>query len=221
VSIADRIASVRARIAEAAELSGRDPSEVTLVAVTKGVSASAIEEACAAGVEDLGENRVADLLAKQDAIRAPVRWHLVGTLQRNKVARIASRVELIHSVDSIRLGEAIALRAGAGGQDVLLEVNVSGEPTKRGVSPHEAHDVARALVDLTGVRLRGFMTIAPEGYPEAARACFARLRALRDEVGLPAARALSMGMSGDLEMAVAEGATIVRVGNAIFGSGVR
>ncbi|MGZ4240418.1 MAG: YggS family pyridoxal phosphate-dependent enzyme [Actinomycetota bacterium] len=220
--ISEALASVRSRIAAAAARAGRDAEEVSLVAVTKVVDVARIREAVALGVTDLGESRVQELRQKQQELaELPVRWHLVGTLQRNKVHHVAGRVTLIHSVDSRRLAEDIgnyAARADAV-QDVLLEVNVAGEPTKRGVTSEDAHEVARGLLDIEGVRLRGFMTIAPAGDPLRARAAFAALRGLRDRTAdvIADATELSMGMSDDFEIAIEEGATIVRIGTAIFG----
>ncbi len=217
-------AAVRERIAAAAARTGRDPASVALVAVSKTVAPERIPDAPAGDPWILGENRVQEFVAKRDAMAdrtPPVRWHFVGALQRNKASHVVGVVELIHGVDSVRLGEAIGRRARALGvvQDVLLEVNTSGEPTKHGVAPADAASTAAALAAVDGVALRGFMTMAPPDDPAAARACFAGLRAIRDEVRgrTPGAVELSMGMTGDLEVAVEEGATIVRIGTAIFG----
>jgi len=221
--IAESITAVRARIGAAARKAGRDPAEVMLVAVTKEVDAAAAGEAVAEGVVDLGENRVQELRAKQDALAGlDVRWHMIGTLQRNKVAQVVGRVVLIHSVDSVSLGEAIAKKAEARGirQDVLLEVNAGEERSKHGVAPSEIEEVGRGLLDMTGLRLRGLMTVAPQGDVEAARSAFRTLRELRDtlKTRAPEVTELSMGMTEDFEIAIAEGATIVRVGTAIFGA---
>lgn len=220
--VAAALARVRARIRAAAERACRDPEQITLVAVTKTVDPARIAEAIDAGVRDLGENRVQELLAKQRALPdAAVRWHMIGTLQRNKVRNVAGHVALIHSVDTEALGAAVGARARAAGavQDVLVEVNTSGEPTKRGVAPSEAAGLAASLAGVEGIRVRGFMTMAAPGDAGEARASFRALREVRDAVvaNLPDARELSMGMSDDLEEAVEEGATIVRVGTAIFG----
>jgi pyridoxal phosphate enzyme (YggS family) len=225
--IADRLALVRRRILEAALGSGRDPASVRLVAVTKGVAVERIREAIEAGAVDLGENRAQELVEKMEALSeaGPLhRWHFVGTLQRNKVKLVAGRVALIHSVDSIELGRAIAERATSYGaaQDALLEVNVWGEESKHGVSPEEAWGVVASLADVPGIRLRGLMTIAPAGAGIATRAAFAGLRELRDrlrgELGGGSLEELSMGMTSDFEIAIEEGATIVRIGTAIFGN---
>jgi pyridoxal phosphate enzyme (YggS family) len=221
--IADNLAAIRARIAAAATAAGRRPEDVTLVAVTKEVDAARAGEAIAAGVTDVGENRVQELRNKQAALAgATVRWHMIGTLQRNKVPLVVGNVTLIHSVDSPRLADAIGKRASAEGrtQEVLLQVNAGGEKTKHGVDPADALDAARGLLEMEGLRLRGFMTIAPAGDARAARHAFRTLRGLRDGLleRAPDASELSMGMSEDFEMAISEGATIVRIGSAIFGA---
>lgn len=205
--------AVRERIAAAAEGAGRDPASVTLVAASKGVEPGRIR---AAGVADVGENRAQDLLAKQATLEAePLRWHFIGALQANKVKAVTGRVVLIHSVDSVALGEAIARRAHAAGstQDVLVEVNLSGEPAKTGCRPHALADVLAGLREVPGLAVRGLMTVPAPGI-EAARPAFRRLAELRETHGL---EHCSMGMSEDFEVAVSEGATIVRVGTAIFG----
>ena len=221
--IADNLAAVRARIEAAAARAGRAAEDVTLVAVTKEVDAARAREAVALGVGDLGENRVQELQSKQSALAGSwVRWHMIGTLQRNKVPQVVGHVALIHSVDSPRLADAIGKRAAAEGleQDVLLEVNAGGEPTKHGAALDDAIDVARGLLDVDGLRLRGLMTIAPAADARAAREVFRTLRELGDRLQerAPDALELSMGMSEDFEIAIEEGATIVRIGSAIFGA---
>jgi pyridoxal phosphate enzyme (YggS family) len=224
--IAERIAQVRERIAEVALGAGRDPASVRLVAVTKGVPVERVREAIAAGAADLGENRAQELVGKMQSVAEASRmhrWHFIGTLQRNKVRFVAGRVALLHSVDSLELGRAVATRAGSldREQDALLEVNVSGEASKHGIDPDEAAQVVAGLDGLPGIHLRGLMTIAPEGGGNATRTAFAALRALRDRLrGEPGGRdldELSMGMTSDFEAAIEEGSTIVRVGTAIFG----
>jgi pyridoxal phosphate enzyme (YggS family) len=224
--VAQRLGKVRARIAEAAIDSGRDPATVRLVVVTKEVPPERIRDAIEADATDLGENRAQELAAKMEVLTgvAPApRWHFIGTLQRNKVKLVAGRVALIHSVDSAELGRAISERAAAEGviQDVLVEVNVSGEASKHGVDPERAWTLVASLAGLPGIRLKGLMTIAPPGGGVASRAAFADLRELRDrlrgELGGGTLDELSMGMTSDFEVAVEEGATIVRVGTAIFG----
>ena len=221
--IAENLAAVRARIDAASKQAGRDPGEITLVAVTKEVDAGAAREALGLGLADLGENRVQELTKKQEALSGlNVRWHMIGTLQRNKVSQVVGRVVLIHSVDSVSLAEAIGRRARTQElpQDVLLEVNTGSEATKHGVSAAGALDAASELLALDGLRLRGLMTIAPQGDPAAARRAFRALRELRDAIRerAPDVTELSMGMTGDFEAAIEEGATIVRIGTAIFGA---
>jgi pyridoxal phosphate enzyme (YggS family) len=215
---------VYARIARAAERAGRDPSSVRLVGVTKGVALPAIREAVEAGLRDLGENRVQEALEKMapDAAwswgnSARPAWHLIGRLQSNKVRAAVGRFDLIHSVDSLRLGLAIddaAARAGVV-QHVLIQVNVGREPQKGGVAPEELESLWTALGSCRHVRVDGLMAIPPPTPDlEQVRPFFQELRRLGGVVG---AVEYSMGMSGDFETAVEEGATIVRVGTAIFG----
>jgi pyridoxal phosphate enzyme (YggS family) len=209
---ARRVEAVRERIAAAARRADRDPAGVTLVAATKTVAASLIAEVLAAGVTDIGENRAQELLAKApDLARAPgpPRWHFVGRLQRNKVAGLAPWVSLWQSVDRAALGSAIARRAP--GAEVLVEVNVGDEVQKGGCAPAEAEALVDAL-RYEGLAVQGLMTVHPQtGDP---RRWFASLRALGARLGL---RELSMGMSDDFDIAVEEGATMVRVGRALFG----
>lgn len=202
------------RIAAAARGCGRDPGAVTLVAAAKTVPPDRV---LAAGVADVGENRAQELIAKQDALAGyPIRWHFIGRLQRNKVRHLVGRVVLIHSIDSLSLGEVVAARARAlgGVQDVLVEVNTSGERNKAGAAPEDAPQLVGALRRLDGIAVRGLMTVPAEAPPDRARPAFRLLDRLADDLGL---EHRSMGMSGDFEAAVEEGATIVRVGTAIFG----
>ena len=212
IDIATRVGVVRERITEAARRAGRDAADVTLVAATKTVDASRIAGVLAAGVADLGENRAQELLAKAPALAAepfPCRWHFVGRLQRNKVAALAAWVSLWQSVDREPLGVAIARRAP--GAEVLVEVNVGEEGQKGGCVPGQAPALVDALRE-EGLQVRGLMTVHPQaGDP---RRWFATLRTLGARLGLPE---LSMGMSDDYELAIEEGATIVRVGRALFG----
>jgi hypothetical protein len=216
-ALAARLAVVRARIAEAAP----DPEAVRLVAVTKGLGLDVVRAALAAGLVDLGESYVQELVAKavelereqadgSDAAGLP-RWHAIGRLQRNKVRKAAPFVTLWHSVDRLSLGAEIARCAP--GAAVLVQVNTSGEESKGGCPPVMAAGLVEGLVDL-GLDVRGLMTIAPVGPPEVARPAFHAARELRDRLGLSE---LSMGMSGDLEVALSEGATLVRVGTGLFG----
>lgn len=235
-AIEQRVARVRVRIAAAARRAGRSPAEITLVAVTKTHPAEAVAAALAAGVPDTGENRVqeaAEKVAQLASQRGAIRWHLIGHLQRNKARLAAELFDMIHSLDSLRLAEALSRHGdNRDALDVLLQVNVSGEASKEGFAlpggaenraalPAFLADVGR-IVALPGIRVRGLMTVAPWGSdPEAARPAFRALRLLRDELaqGFPQAdwSQLSMGMTDDFEVAIAEGATIVRVGRAIFG----
>lgn len=220
--LTSRLAAVQARMRAAAERSGRRIEDVRLVAVTKGVDPERIGEALALGIVDLGENRIQEALPKIAALGPAPRWHLVGHLQRNKVGRAIEAFALIHSVDSVRLTEEIARRAGVLGRDipVLLQVNVAGEPGKHGFAPEEVRDAARRIAGSPGVRVRGLMTIAPlADDPETVRPIFRRLRRLGEVVRaeVPDADGLSMGMSQDYEVAIEEGATLIRVGRAIFG----
>jgi hypothetical protein len=229
---------VRERIGDAAARAGRNPSAVTLVAVSKGAPAERVLEAARAGQRDFGENRAPEAVAKIEQLEAwgigGLRWHFVGRLQRNKVRTIfgtaraagGDLVCLVHSVDRLELASEIGKRAAATA-DVLVEVNTSGEEAKGGVHPSELAALVDAILGVPGVpgvRVTGLMTMAPRlRRPEDARPYFRRLATLRDDLGrrFPGAGIdhLSMGMSQDYEIAVEEGATIVRVGAAIFGPG--
>ena len=223
--IAENLAEVRGRIAEAAVRSGRGAEDVSLVAVTKYVSVVEVRALVEAGCSLLGENRPQELWQKAEALRElRVHWHLVGHLQRNKVRRTLPLVEMVESADSPRLVAAIDRIAGELARRVplLLEVNVSGEPAKHGFDPAALDACLEELAGYGNVEVRGLMCMAGlEGGPEAARGDFARLRQLRDRLrerspeGI-ALDELSMGMSGDYEAAIEEGATIVRIGSALF-----
>jgi pyridoxal phosphate enzyme (YggS family) len=228
VSIAVRLETVRARIAAAADRSGRDPSSVTLVAVSKMFGADAVRAAWDAGQRDFGENRVQEALQKQTATAdKEIRWHLIGHLQSNKAKKAVQAFTCIHSVDSLellgRLDEAGTALRDEERPAVLVQVDLAGEATKFGVPLEAAGQVVRAAAEAGGVRLAGLMLLPPWNEdPEATRPWFVRLRRFRDELldrGVPsgALRHLSMGMSHDFEAAIEEGATIVRVGTAIFG----
>jgi len=215
--IATAITEVRARIAAAARDAGRDPDAVRLVAATKTVPAERVAEAVALGVTDVGENRAQELLAKADALAAgtsttgtDVCWHFLGRLQRNKARSLAGKVTWWQSVDREPLGVAIARHAP--GAQVLVEVNLGLEPQKGGCAPSDAPRLADALRRL-GLRVEGLMTIPPAG--DDPRRWFAALRELGGDLGV---RHLSMGMTDDYEVAVQEGATMVRIGRAIFGA---
>lgn len=201
----------------ACDRAGRDLASVTLVAVSKTHPADAVAAAFEAGQRDFGENRVQEGAAKIEQLRAhgvSPTWHLLGPLQSNKVRVATDLFDILHGVDSLRLAEAISVRA-AGPKRLFLEVNVAAEATKHGVLPADAAGVAEAIRGLPNVELVGLMTVAPMvDDPEAVRPVFRRLRELRDSIGL---RELSMGMTDDFEVAIEEGATVIRVGRAIFG----
>jgi hypothetical protein len=217
MDVADRLAEVRGRIEAACRRVGRSPDEVTLVAVSKGVPTEAVAAAYAAGQRDFGENRVQEAAAKILALAAQgvrPRWHLVGHLQTNKVKTALGLFAIIHSVDSVRLAEAISRRA-SGPVPILIEVNVAHEASKFGFSPDDVEAALKSITVLPHLDVQGLMTVAPQvDDPEAVRPIFRQLRTLRDRLGL---RELSMGMTDDFEVAVEEGATMVRVGRAIFG----
>ena len=215
-------------IISAARRAGRDPSEVTLVAVGKTKPASMIQELYDLGVRDFGENKVQELTAKYEVLPKDIKWHMIGHLQSNKVKYIVDKVAMIHSVDSLRLAKVIekeAVKKNVDHIDVLLEVNVSGEESKYGMTPAEVEDQIDQFLALERVKIRGFMTVAPFAEdPEEVRPYFKRLKQLsvdiqnktidnNIDVGL-----LSMGMSGDFEAAIEEGASFVRVGTRIFGA---
>ncbi len=216
-SIPQRIASVRSRIEAACHRAGRPPSEVTLVAVCKGFPPAAVLEAAAAGITDFAENRVQEAAAKRphlSRLPAGVTWHMVGHLQTNKVKAALELFDIIHSVDSLRLAEAISSRARRP-VPVFLEVNVAAEPTKYGFGLEELSAAYRAASRLPNLEIWGLMTVAPlTGDPEEVRPAFRRLRQEAAALGL---RHLSMGMTDDFEVAIEEGATHVRIGRAIFG----
>jgi pyridoxal phosphate enzyme (YggS family) len=220
MQIAERLAGIRANIDAALRRAGDPERDVTIVAVTKTHPAAVVDAVAAAGLLDVGENRVQEALAKAPDVTAAVRWHLIGHLQRNKVRAALRLFRVIHSVDSERLVEAL----GATGErvSIFLQVNVSGERSKYGASPESARGLWRAALAHDSLDVAGLMTMAPYSEdPEAARPVFRALRELRDDLDRtgdgPPLRLLSMGMSGDYEVAVAEGATHVRIGSALLG----
>lgn len=227
-AIADRTARVRDRIAEAAHHAGRDPGEVTLIAVTKTRPLETVRAAVAAGLRDLGENRVQELVEKSDALPGEssggeVRWHLIGSLQRNKARDAAARADLFHALDSLRLADALDKWAAEAGRllPVLVQVNISDEDAKHGLAPDATPDLLAAVGERPNLRLVGLMgmaAIAEEkgDLDQVVRPAFQRLRRLYDDAPAPLS-VLSMGMSGDFGVAVEEGATHVRVGTALFG----
>jgi pyridoxal phosphate enzyme (YggS family) len=224
--VANRLARVRARITAAALRSERDPSDVRLIAVSKGMPAARVDAAIDAGVEDIGENRIQEAADKQLEVRNAARWHLIGHLQTNKAARAAALFDFVHSVDSLRVADALSTHRPPGRDPigVLLEVELTGLPTRYGVAESDVEAVVQQLVNVPAIHLMGLMTIAPfSDDPEDARASFVRLRHIRDHMEHATGWALpelSMGMSNDFEIAIEEGATMVRIGRAIFGERV-
>lgn len=217
---------VRRRIAAAAGGAGRRPEDVTLVAVTKTFPVEAIIESIEAGIEIIGENRVQEAAGKYPLIGIKAQWHLVGHLQSNKARKAVEIFSLIHSVDSADLAEEIGRRALAAGkvQEVLAEVNTSGEPQKYGVEPPRAIEFLSELGHVAGLKVLGLMTVGPfTDDRDKVRGAFRLLKRLFDEaagqeLGNAEMRHLSMGMSGDFELAIAEGSNMVRIGSAIFGN---
>jgi len=223
--IKENLRQFQERVDVAAQRAGRDPKEVKLVAVTKGVEPDRIREAAMAGVEVVGESRVQEALPKTHSLGKEVTWHFIGHLQTNKVKQMMGVFELIHSVDSLRLAHEISRWAERSGvcQPVLIQVNLSREGSKSGLAPEEMKPVLQEMAGLQGITVRGLMTIPPlSDDAEASRVYFRRLRVLAAEVsrwgfsGVTMGE-LSMGMSGDFEVAIEEGATWVRLGTAIFG----
>ena len=225
MTIFSNLAKINQRIRAAAEKSGRDPSSVRLVAVSKTRPAADVIEAFHAGQTVFGENYIQELTTKLAEVREPVQWHVIGHLQSNKVKYIAGQVVLIHSVDRINLAQEIDRQWGKLGKtcDVLIQVNISGEATKSGTTEAGAIQLVRECALLPNIKIQGLMTMPPFfDDPEAARPFFAELRRLAEVIAAENIAGvnmteLSMGMSGDFEAAVQEGATLVRVGTAIFG----
>jgi len=224
--IADNLAEVKSNIAEAARAVGRDPAEIQLIAVSKTVDATQIAEACERGQKLVGENRVQEALEKIDRLKGKgIHWHLLGHLQKNKVKHIIGKFDLVHSIDSFSLAETVHQKSQEQGivTAVLLQVNISGEETKYGLAPSELQDTLVQVSRLSGLQVKGLMTIPPmQSDPEASRKYFVLLRELRDQLAKQVIEnirldELSMGMSNDYKVAVQEGATLVRVGTAIFG----
>lgn len=221
--VADNLVEVKKRIALAVAHSNRLPDEVKLVAVTKTQSAARVIEGIEAGIEVIGENRVQEALAKHAEIGDRVQWHLIGHLQKNKVKKALSVFSMIHSVDSLDLAQEISRQAGILNKsvDILLQVNVSGELSKFGLSPGQVFEVANQVTDLSNITLCGLMTIPPfSNNPEDNRFYFRELAGLKEELtkqGIKGLQYLSMGMSQDYEVAIEEGANFIRIGSAIFG----
>ena len=220
-SIAGRVAEVRARIEAASQRAGRDPAEITLVAVSKTFAVDAVAEAMDAGLTDFGESRAQELVPK--ALAAATRglrprWHFIGHLQRNKVREVVPRIAVLHSLDSVRLVQAVSQRVtadAAGPLRCYLEVNVGGEASKQGAPPETLPALLEAARAARAIEVAGLMTVAPLGAsPQDTRPAF---RALRELASAHDLEGLSMGMTNDFEVAIEEGATVVRVGRAIFG----
>lgn len=226
-TIAENIEIIQREKAEAAVRTGRDPEDILLCAVTKTHTAAEINEAIRAGITDIGENRVQEILDKYEEV-LPVRWHMIGHLQTNKVKYIIDKVSLIHSVDSLKLALEIDRRAGEHGivMDILVQVNAASDEAKFGVEPATAEALVKDILSqCSNIRIRGLMTIAPYAEdPEEIRPYFRSMRQLYDrlsrEISHPALdfSCLSMGMSNDRIVAVEEGSTVIRVGTAIFGA---
>jgi pyridoxal phosphate enzyme (YggS family) len=233
VSIRARLAEVRGRVAAAARSAGRDPADIRLVAVSKTFPPEAVLEAAEAGQTDFGENRVQEALQKQQALQKiarsadlPIRWHLLGHLQANKARKAAPAFAVIQSVDGVDLLNRLDRAAVDAGcePELLIQVDLAGEATKFGAAPADVPGLLEAAAACRAVRIVGLMTLPPApDAPEDSRPWFRRIRELREQwlaAGTPDGmlRELSMGMSGDFEVAIEEGATMVRVGTAIFGS---
>jgi PLP dependent protein len=222
-SFPGRLHEIRLRIAAAAERSGRAPSAIALIGVAKTVDAETVQAAVAAGLDDVAENRVQEAERKIPVVTGNARWHLVGHLQRNKVARAVALFDRLHAIDDVELASAVARHAVAAGRVMraLVQVNVTGEGRKHGVAIDAADELVEKAAGLAGLAIDGLMSIGPlAGGMEETRRSFAETRELRDRLqkrlglGLPE---LSMGMSGDFEMAIEEGSTMVRIGTALFG----
>ena len=220
--LAARLAAVREEVGAAARRAGRDVARVGIVAVTKTLPPAAVRAALGAGLADVGENYVQEARAKRDALGAGGTWHLIGGLQRNKVRLAVATFDHVLTVDSAAVARALAEEAARAGRRlaVSIQVNAAADPRKRGLSPDDAPALAEAILGLPELRLEGLMTIGPQGPAGQTRSCFRLLRELRDDLGkrlgveLPH---LSMGMSDDFPVAVEEGATLLRLGRALFG----
>ncbi|MBF8672103.1 YggS family pyridoxal phosphate-dependent enzyme [Pseudomonas putida] len=220
-TLADNLSAISDRIASAAQAAGRDPASVQLLAVSKTKPASAIREIHAAGVCDFGENYLQEALTKQQALSdLPLIWHFIGPIQSNKTKAIAEHFDWVHSVDRLKIAQRLSEQrpAGLAPLNICLQVNVSGEDSKSGCGPADLPALAKAVAALPNLRLRGLMAIPePTDDRAAQEAAFATLRRLQEGLGL-GLDTLSMGMSHDLEAAIAQGATWVRIGTALFGA---
>lgn len=224
-SIRENVAAVEAKIAAAAKRAGRNPEDILLLAVSKTKPVEMIQEAVDCGLTALGENKVQEIMDKFEPMGKGVHWHLIGHLQTNKVKYIIDKVDMIHSVESLRLAQEIDKRAAAAKviMDILVEVNIAGEESKFGVRPEDTEVFLRELSKFDNIHVRGLMTVAPfVNNPEENRVYFRKMRELLVDMNAKkidniSMDVLSMGMTGDYEVAIEEGATIVRVGTGIFG----
>ncbi|MEM1056905.1 MAG: YggS family pyridoxal phosphate-dependent enzyme [Bacteroidota bacterium] len=219
----ERLHSVRHRIEAACSRAGRDPSEITLIAVTKTFALDVLRAVLDAGIPDLGENRALEFADKADALGDRARWHFIGSLQRNKAREVAERADLFHALDSVRLAKELNKRARTAERvlSCLVQVNISGEESKHGVEPSGLGALLEEVRRFEHLRITGVMGMAapaaPEDLDRLVRPQFARLRRLADDLGREHLPHLSMGMSGDFEVAIEEGATHIRVGSALVG----
>lgn len=224
LDIQNQIYEIQKKIQDSASRVGRNPLDILLLAITKTISTDNIQKAYDAGLKNFGENRVQEALEKIPLLPWDVRWHLIGQLQTNKINKTLGRFVLIHSIDSTELAQAVAQRQGDHTQDVLLEVNTSGEASKSGVEPSQAFLTAQTLSRLPHLKLKGLMTVGPlTDDRQKQRDAFKKLKELFEKIQAErwagdSFSILSMGMSGDFEMAIEEGSTLVRVGSAIFGA---
>lgn len=224
MSIEANLAQIKQNISAACERAGRDPGEVTILAVTKTIDADTINHAVSLGLTDLGENRVQELLSKYELIKGDVRWHLIGHLQTNKVKYIADKVCMIHSVESISLAKEIEKQCAKIGKvmDILIEVNVSGEESKSGITPAEAIKFTEEVSKFEHIRVKGLMTMAPfDAKNDELHQIFSNLYKISVDISSKkldnvSMECLSMGMTGDYEIAVEEKSTIVRIGTGLF-----
>jgi pyridoxal phosphate enzyme (YggS family) len=220
-TLADNLCATRARITNAAQAAGRDPASIQLLAVSKTKPASAIREIYAAGQRDIGENYLQEALTKQQALSdLPLIWHFIGPIQSNKTKAIAEHFDWVHAVDRLKIAQRLSEQrpAGLAPLNICLQVNVSGEDSKAGCAPADLPALAKAVAELPNLRLRGLMAIPePTDDRAAQEAAFATLRQLQENLAL-GLDTLSMGMSHDLEAAIAQGATWVRIGTALFGA---
>lgn len=217
--ITDRLARLTSRINEACHKAGRAPSEVSLVAVTKTLSADTVRAGLSAGLTVFGENYIQEAQAKINEINSSAVWHFIGHLQTNKAKYAVRLFDLIHSVDNIKLARELNKRAGSAGRviPILVQINISGEESKSGVSKDQAEELIHEVLEFPHLKTRGLMTVPPFfEKPDLVRPYFKALRELKEKIGPPLID-LSMGMTGDFEVAIEEGATIIRVGTAIFG----